>query len=80
MHHLKGIPRSDWQTMTAARAMILAERMKRVQPHAEPWKAMEAMDRDGVNQLPVMTDGQIRGMLSQEDVVGYLRALRELGV
>jgi len=66
--------------MTAARAMILAERMKRVQPHAEPWKAMEAMDRDGVNQLPVMTDGQIRGMLSQEDVVGYLRALRELGV
>ena len=75
MHHLKGIPRSDWQTMTAARAMIPAEQMKRVQPHAELWTALEEMDRDGVNQLPVMTDGKIRGMLSREDVVGYLRAL-----
>lgn len=80
MHHLKGIPRSDWQTMTAARAMIPAEQMKRVQPHAELWTALGEMDREGVNQLPVMTDGQFRGMLSREDVVGYLRALRELGV
>ena len=80
MHHLKGIPRSDWQTMTAARAMIPAEQMKRVQPDAELWTALEEMDRDGVNQLPVMTDGQIQGMLSREDVVGYLRNLRELGV
>jgi len=38
------------------------------------------MDRDGVNQLPVMEDGQIQGMLSREDVVSYLRTLRELGV
>jgi hypothetical protein len=27
-----------------------------------------------------MLDGQIQGMLSREDVVGYLRTLRELGV
>ena len=80
LHHLKGIPRSDWQTMTAERAMIPAGQMKRVQPDAELWTALEEMDRDGVNQLPVMTDGQIRGMLSREDVVGYLRTLRELGV
>jgi signal-transduction protein with cAMP-binding, CBS, and nucleotidyltransferase domain len=38
------------------------------------------MDRDGVNQLPVMTDGQILGMLSRDDVIGFLRTLQELGV
>jgi hypothetical protein len=27
-----------------------------------------------------MEDGQIQGMLSREDVVSYLRTLRELGV
>jgi CBS domain-containing protein len=80
IHHLKGIPRSDWQTMTAAQAMIPAEQMKRVQPDAELWTALEEMDRDGVNQLPVMMDSQVLGMLSREDVVGYLRTLRELGV
>jgi predicted transcriptional regulator len=80
LHHVKEIPRSDWQTVTAAQAMIPAEQMKRVRPDGELWAALEEMDRDGVNQLPVMTDGQIQGMISREDVVSYLRTLRELGV
>jgi CBS domain-containing protein len=80
LHHLKAIPRSDWPTMTAAQAMIPLEQMKRVRPNTGLWEALEEMDRDGVNQLPVMVDGQIQGMLSREDVVSYLRTLRELGV
>jgi CBS domain-containing protein len=51
-----------------------------VRPDTELWAALEEMDRDGVNQLPVMLNGQIQGMLSREDVVSYLRTLRELGV
>jgi len=66
--------------MTAAKAMIPAEQMKRVRPDAELSTSLEEMDRDGVNQLPVMEDGQIQGMLSREDVVSYLRTLHELGV
>jgi CBS domain-containing protein len=37
------------------------------------------MDRDGVNQLPVMTDGHLQGMLSREDVITFLRTLQEMG-
>ena len=54
--------------------------MKRVRPDTELSTSLEEMDRDGVNQLPVMVDGKIQGMLSREDVVSYLRTLRELGV
>ena len=79
LHHIKGIPRSDWPTVRADQAMIPAEQMKRVRPDAELWTVLEEMDRDGVNQLPVMTDGQIQGMLSREDVISYLRTLQELG-
>ena len=43
------------------------------------WEALEEMDRDGVNQLPVKVDGEIRGMHSREDVVSYPRTMRELG-
>ena len=39
---------------------------------------LEQMDRDGVNQLPVMTDGRMVGMLSREDVITFLRTLEEL--
>jgi Zn-dependent protease/CBS domain-containing protein len=79
LHHFKGIPHTDWPTMTAAQAMIPAEQMKRLRPDTELWPALEEMDRDGVNQLPVMVDGQIQGMLSREDVVSYLRTLHEIG-
>jgi CBS domain-containing protein len=37
------------------------------------------MDRDGVNQLPVMTNSRVVGMLNREDVITFLRTLQELG-
>ena len=80
LHHLKEIPRPQWSTTTVSQAMIPSEQMKWTRPEAELWEALEEMDRDGVNQLPVLTDGQIRGILSREDVVSYLRTLEELGV
>jgi Zn-dependent protease/CBS domain-containing protein len=80
LHHVKQVPRSEWPTTTAAQIVIPATQMKRVEPDTGLWEALEEMDRDGVNQLPVMTDGQIRGMLSREDVVSYLRTLKELRV
>ena len=33
------------------------------------------MDRDGVNQLPVMSDGHVVGMLSREDLISSLRQI-----
>jgi Zn-dependent protease/CBS domain-containing protein len=79
LHHVKEVPRSEWPTTTIAQAMIPIERTERVQQDAELWTALEEMDRDGVNQLPVMVDGQIQGMLSREDVITFLRTLQELG-
>lgn len=39
-----------------------------------------SIDREGVKRLSRMTDGQIQGMLSRENVVGYLRSLRQVGI
>jgi CBS domain-containing protein len=79
LHCVKEVPRSEWSTTTSAQAMIPIEHTKRVRPDADLWAALEEMDRDGVNQLPVMTDGHIQGMLSREDVITFLRTLKELG-
>ena len=80
LHNIKEVPRSEWPTMTIGQAMISIEQTKRVRPDEELWTALEEMDRDGVNQLPVMVDRQIQGMLSREDIIGYLRTLREFDV
>jgi signal-transduction protein with cAMP-binding, CBS, and nucleotidyltransferase domain len=37
------------------------------------------MDRTGVNQLPVTRDHHVIGMLSREDVITFMRTVKELG-
>lgn len=79
LHQIKEVPRSDWGDTTTAQVMLPLEELKRIGPATELWAALQLMDRDGVNQLPVMTASQVVGMLSREDVVTYLRTVQELG-
>ena len=60
--------------------MIPLNQLKTSSPKTELWTALQQMDRAGVNQLPVMNDGQVVGMLSREDVITFLGTLKELGV
>jgi CBS domain-containing protein len=52
-------------TTTADQIMIPIAQIKTSNPKAELWTALTQMDRDGVNQLPVMSDGHLVGMLSR---------------
>ena len=77
LHNVKAIPRSDWLTTTAAQVMIPVAKMKWIRPEAELVDALGEMDRDGVNQLPVMAGDEIRGVLGRDDVISMLRNLSE---
>jgi len=72
------VPHQAWPTTMAAEAMIPMQRLTTTQPNAVLWGALEKMGRNGVNQLPVMDASGIVGMLSREDIVHYLGALRSL--
>jgi len=78
LHHVKQIPREQWGAVTAVQAMIPLAQMKWVSPQTRIIEALTEMDRDGVNQLPVMEADGIVGMFSREDVISYLRTLQEL--
>lgn len=79
LHRIKEVPRSDWGTTTAAQVMLPLAELKRISPATELQAALQLMDRDGVNQLPVMADSQVTGMLSREDVITFLRTVQEVG-
>ena len=82
LHRIKDVPRAQWATTRTAQVMLPMENLKRISPDTDLWSALQEMDRDGVNQLPVTTGAEVVGMLSREDVVTYLRTLaraRRLG-
>jgi len=75
MHALQAVPKEKWPTTTVEQVMIPTGQIKQIGPDTEIWAAIEEMDRDGVNQLPVMLDGQIQGMLTREDVISFIRRM-----
>jgi Zn-dependent protease len=74
---IREIPRDQWLNMTAEQAMIKAGDMQWVRPESELWDALEHMDQNGVNQLPVIQDNLIAGLLTRENVISFLRTLQE---
>ncbi len=78
LHNVKAIPSSDWAATTAIQVMIPKDKMKWIRPEAELIDALGEMDRDGVNQLPVMEGDRIVGMLCRDDVISFLWAVNEL--
>jgi CBS domain-containing protein len=75
LHHIKEAPRSGWPTTTAALVMVPAAQIKWVRPDTELRTALQEMDRDRVNQLPVMANGQILGILTRDGIISFLRTL-----
>lgn len=69
---ITAVPRSAWPGTTVNQVMIPPEQLVSVEPNVEAWEALEKMGRDGVNQLPVVLNGDIVGVVSRDDVLHYL--------
>jgi Zn-dependent protease len=78
VHNLQMFPKEQWPDTTVDQVMVPKEKFIKIGPETDVWEAIEEMDQDGVNQLPVMTQGgQLVGMLTREDVISYLKRTQE---
>jgi Zn-dependent protease len=73
----KSEPRA-WSHMSAAEIMTPVERLACVAPGADAGEALAELARRGVNQLPVLEEGRLVGLLRREDVLKWL-ALHRVG-
>jgi len=80
LHQIRAIPRDRWASTSVGTQMIALDDARVASPEMEITEALKEMDRDGVNQLPVMEDSRVVGTLSRESVITYLRNLQELGM
>ncbi len=73
LHNIKDVPRDRWTTTRVEEVMIPAERLKTLGPDDELNTAMERMAAEDVNQLPVVADGQLLGIVARENVLWFLQ-------
>jgi Zn-dependent protease/CBS domain-containing protein len=78
LHNIHQVAREQWSTTTVVEVMTPMDQVKLTGPKVGLEQALEQMGADGVNQMPVMENGHIEGMLRREDITNYLHLLQKL--
>jgi Zn-dependent protease/CBS domain-containing protein len=79
LHQIKTIPRDRWQHTALSNVMTPLAHLHVVAPDTPILKVLEVMEAGDVNQVPVVSDHRLVGMISRDHVLGVLYARMELG-
>lgn len=77
-HEIKSIARTRWPYTTVDDVMVPIDRLKTVSPDMPVAEALELLGRANVNQLPVVSNGRLEGIISRDRVLQFLITRAEL--
>src|SRR5258706_1900728 len=77
---IRHVPREQWAQTPVGYAMIPLDRLHVVYPQQNLNDVMPLMAGQDVNQLPVVQDGRVVGVLSRDSIMRFLEIRRSLGV
>ncbi|MCI0489548.1 MAG: site-2 protease family protein [Blastocatellia bacterium] len=76
-HEIKAVPRDQWAVTSIQQVMKPFETMKTVGPDTELLRVLEIMQREDLNQLPVVSDERLEGLVRREDVLRFINTRAE---
>ena len=76
---VKSISAHERATTSLASIMVPLEHLATISGDETLWDAMRTMDDRGVNQLPVMHEGRLIGLLTREHLLRVIRNQMDLG-
>jgi Zn-dependent protease len=79
-HEVKETDRERWPYTTIDEVKLPLDRLRVVTPETPVSEALEMMSREDVNQLPVVRDGRIEGVITRGGVLRLLQTRAELDV
>jgi Zn-dependent protease len=80
LHNVKEVPRDQWATETVKEAMTPFDKLKWVRPDEELSSVLRILTQDNINQVPVVQDNQIIGMVSRENLLNFVHVRSRLGM
>lgn len=79
-HEVKAIDRGRWPYTTVGDVMRSLETLRSVGPERPVAEALEMMGREDVNQMPVVQQGSLAGIISRGHIVRVLQTRAELDI
>jgi CBS domain-containing protein len=70
---VSAVPREEWPYNSVTSAMTPFEKLKWVRPTDSAMSVMEKMNAENINQLPVIDDGRLVGLISRETLLNRIQ-------
>lgn len=72
-YQMRAIPESQWDSVTAAQAMVPSGAMKGIDPETKVSDVLMDMEQADLTHLPVVHDGRVVGVIGRDRILGVLR-------
>lgn len=80
LREVRQVPQERWAQTPVSSSMIPASRLHVVSPQQSLSDVLPMMVNQDINQMPVVENGRLVGMISREAIVRYLEVRRNLGL
>lgn len=77
-NEVKQVDRERWPQTSVQSVMRPLAQLRTVAPETPVTQALELMSREDINQLPVVSGGQLQGILSRSNIMSFLRNRSEV--
>lgn len=79
MHEIKAIPSDQWASKTVTEVMTPYIKLKSVKPDEDLTNVLRILTEENINQVLVIKDGTILGMIARDNLLTFINVRSELG-
>ena len=80
LQNVKVVPRNQWASYTVKEVMTPYEKLKWVSPNEDLASVLKILTEQGINQLPVVEDGDIVGIVTRDNLLSVFNVHDKLGI
>jgi Zn-dependent protease/predicted transcriptional regulator len=79
MHGARMVPRDEWANTSIQAIMLPIDRIHSAAPEEPVLGVLERMQNEDVNQMPVISEGRIMGMIARDTILRLLQTRLQVG-
>ncbi len=79
LHAVRNVPREEWGVTSIQAAMLPLDKLHAASPDEPALGVLERMQSEDINQMPVISDGQIVGMIGRDTILRALQTRLQVG-
>jgi Zn-dependent protease len=79
LHSARSVPREEWANTSIQPVMMPFERIHAASPEEPALGVLQRMQSEDINQMPVISEGRIVGMIARDTILRLLQTRLQLG-